>query len=174
MASYRFVVCCFSGELSGLLVDIGIGMFMTPRCAALCLAVLSISGHASFARTKLTQEEVKSCKGAMAERTRLNTVQRRQLLLKDPKEELKRLDSTQLKDLRRLIELDEQVMFKCRLVAHPDLKKKKPGKVQSLTGRKISMAPPDLPARNPKLLQLQAGQSEQLPLPVRKPKSTSG
>ncbi len=144
-------------------------MFTTLRCVIFSFAILSVSTHTAFVRPKLTKEEAKACQGAMAERKRLNTSNLRQLLQKGPQKESQSLENKQLSDLRRLIELDEQVMFKCRLIAHPDIHKKRPNQAAPVK-QQLSMAPPSLPVRNPKIIRQAMTQPSTLPLPARRPK----
>ena len=129
--------------------------------------VLFMTGQ-SFARSGLTAQQAKACEGAQTERSKLNTPERRDLLNKNPSEEAANLSREQLENLHRLIELDKQVLFKCRLIAYRDL-----GKRQSNRRALSSVFIPDLPIRKPATAQIEKIEtitSELLPLPLRKPK----
>ncbi len=128
------------------------------------MMMVSLLSSQAFARSNLTADQAKACQDAEAERDNLNTRELRDLLGKKPREAAAGLNGEQLRNLRRLIELDEQVIFKCRLIAHPDLKKRQPGKPI------ISIPIPDLPVRKPKRAKDKSKQTVLLPLPIRKPK----
>ena len=139
-------------------------MSIKLQLAIVSMIVVSLLSSQAFARSNLTADQAKACQDAEAERDKLNTRELRDLLGKKPREAAAGLNGEQLRSLRRLIELDEQVIFKCRLIAHPDLKKRHPGKLA------ISVPIPDLPVRKPKRAKAKPKQTVLLPLPVRRPK----
>jgi len=149
------------------------------------LAILTVMANMAYARSKLTAEQAKTCKTAQKEYNSLNTPKLRSLLSsKPPTEQVKTLSTEQLQNLRRLIKLDQKLIFECRLIAYTDLNRRKPSALSLAKDRILSV--PDVPIRNPKLALAKPRQAVQqdvtrqretdkqkvikLPLPLRKPK----
>ncbi len=113
--------------------------------------VCALPTLALAAETKPEPAADAACVAARAERNKLATPALRNLLKQDPNAVASTLSAPQIGDLRRLIELDEKVMFACRLEAHAALgggNRKNPRLVDPATGRpRLAMAPP--PVRKP-------------------------
>ncbi len=139
-----------------------------------CLGLLAVStagGVAEEADQPPTAAE--QCQAAQAERGELERSGVRAWLAKDPSDPAAGLNQAQIAKVRRLIALDEAVLFKCRLIKPKP--KGKPGakdtKLQAaLAGDKSSSEPPEPPTRRPKNTgkPVRAGLNKpQVPLPVR-------
>ena len=147
---------------------------------AFCLASLVGAQSPTFAQAKsygkLNPQQLATCRAAMAERGKLQATGLRSKLKQDAKLAATSLDSSELEKLKRLIQLDEIVMFKCRIVAHPALGTKRRAKntLALASGQAANpVAIPALPSKKPKTprsAQRSAGQSLAVPLPDRRPR----
>ncbi len=135
---------------------------------------LSLAPIPALGQPQQVLQHSKACQAASLERSKLDTPALRDLLGKDPKQVVSAAVPAQIMSLRRLIELDEIIMFKCRLAAHPAF----PGKVETtptpptpaVAAALASSTPPELPQRRPlRPADTRPKRKLILPLPVRKP-----
>ena len=138
------------------------------------LLLALIGATAIAAETKPQAEKAEQCKAYQVERGELEKSGVRAWLVKDPNDPEAGLNEEQVGKVRRLIELDEAVMFKCRLINAKAIAKVKPGaknaKRQAALPDRQSSDPPAPPTRRPSGTGKpgQSGLNTQLvPLPVR-------
>ena len=147
---------------------------MRVRILFRCLVLLAVSGTMGIAEeAEQSPTAAEQCKSHQAERGELERSGVRAWLAKDPSDPAAGLSQEQIGKIRRLIELDEAVLFKCRLIEPKP--KGEPGAKNTnlqaaLPAGKSSSEPPEPPTRRPKRTGKPgpAGLNKQeVPLPVR-------
>jgi hypothetical protein len=142
----------------------------------LAMVVLaSWTGGAVAADDEADTAQQAACAAAREERSRIDTPALRQVLRQSPDAIAGNLSQSERDTLKRLIVLDEKIMFACRLEPHPalalSLRENQKNDAAPASRPKLAMAPP--PTRKPKELRRPAAPARargaRLPLPSRNP-----
>ena len=145
-----------------------------PYCAVIAgfLAISQLAPPAlaqtkpALSQTKEEQKQAKElCVSYQNELVALETPALRDRLKQNPQNVASELAQEEIAKLKRLIELDELLMFRCRIGLKPL------GVAQNGNGRSAlqqAVALPDLPVRRPKIARRRIAPSTIVPLPTRR------
>ena len=134
----------------------------------LCLAVTlgaALMSSSLSAQTDEQNQAKKVCIGYQNELVALETPALRDRLKQDPQQVASGLQQDEIAKLKRLIELDELLMFRCRIGLKPL------GVAANNAGNSAlrqAVALPDLPVRRPKIARQTTSRSVNVPLPTRR------
>ena len=133
-----------------------------------CLAVTlsaALMSSPLLAQTDEQKQAKKLCIGYQNELVALETPALRDRLKQDPQQVASGLQQDEIAKLKRLIELDELLMFRCRIGLKPL------GVAANNVGNsplRQAVALPDLPVRRPKVTRRSTTRSVNVPLPTRR------
>lgn len=130
----------------------------------LILPLLAVAATAA-AKTQEKDEAREQCTAYQKELAALDTPALRDRLKEDPIKIAAELDEEEITKIKRLIELDELLMFRCRIGLKPLQTAAKGGK---LPGSQQIAVLPDLPIRKPKIARQIRAQRDIVPLPTRR------
>ena len=127
------------------------------------LAPLMVNAVDAKTTEKDTADQV--CQKYQEELTRLGTPELRARLKEDPQTVAASLDQEEISKIKRLIELDELVMFQCRIGLKPLQTAKNPS--LNAAGQQLATLPA-LPVRKPRLKRRLPSARLIVPLPTRR------
>ena len=138
---------------------------MPYRRLILSVVLAPVMVNAAAANTTEKDKANQVCRQYQEELTSLDTPELRARLKEDPRAVAGSLDQAEISKIRRLIELDELVMFKCRIT----LKSLQTASNPSLNSTAQQLATlPALPVRRPKLKRRLPSARLIVPLPTRR------
>lgn len=130
----------------------------------LLLPFLAVAATAA-AKTAEKDEAREQCAAYQKELTALDTPALRERLKEDPLKIATELPEDEINKIKRLIELDELLMFRCRIGLKPLQTAVKGGKLPA--AQQVAVLP-DLPIRKPKIERQVRAQRDIVPLPTRR------
>ncbi len=130
----------------------------------LLLPLLAVAATAA-AKTAEQDEAREQCTAYQKELTALDTPALRERLKEDPLKIATELPEDEINKIKRLIELDELLMFRCRIGLKPLQTAAKGGKLPA--AQQVAVLP-DLPIRKPKIKRQVRAQRDIVPLPTRR------
>ncbi|MGI9523454.1 MAG: hypothetical protein ACR2PG_17625 [Hyphomicrobiaceae bacterium] len=142
-----------------------LGGFLTAELIA------GVPTRAEPTTTHAAENETKqSCAAYKEERAALETSGIRDIIKRDPQAVASTLPVKQVEQVRRLIDLDEKILFGCRdasELAHASRPNKQLGDSGAQIGETIPLPPP--PTRRPSDSRIKSAVRAEIPLPVRRP-----
>ena len=138
---------------------------MSYRSLIVTLVLAPFLVNVAGAKTKEKDKAEQVCLEYQKELTGLDTPELRARLKEDPQTVAASLDQEEISKIRRLIELDELVMFQCRIGLKPLQTAKNPS--LNAAGQQLATLPA-LPVRKPRLKRRLPSARLIVPLPTRR------